>query len=335
VWVGVPVPVILSQELFDRVQAKLQESRKKYRHPMTHYLLSELVRCGECGASCPSYRRHLGYPLVTGERRIYHRAAYKCVSGTSNKMHARKNITPCRNPQIATHLLEDAVFDIIQKQMLDPITLRSGIDELKSDGDKDHAAIANNLMTLAREIQKAEERKRQLIDLYASGVLSEAVYVDGNVALDQELHALKHKKQEFTRGLPLLHTESVDLSIQQFCGAARARFERCTTFEDKRQFLVDFIERVVYDRYRVSVIGSVSIKTQIHNSQEIETRKLSFCLRGEIDKTTLHKTKPRKKFAEDGRMDGGSSWRRKRPTISATTSAYPLPYITSEHSSTT
>jgi hypothetical protein len=94
VWVGVPVPVILSQELFDRVQAKLQESRKKYRHPMTHYLLSELVRCGECGASCPSYRRHLGYPLVTGERRIYHRAAYKCVSGTSNKMHARKNAVP-------------------------------------------------------------------------------------------------------------------------------------------------------------------------------------------------------------------------------------------------
>jgi hypothetical protein len=40
---------------------------------------------------------------------------------------------------------------------------------------------------------------------------------------------------------------------------------------------------------------------QLSNSQEIETRKLAFCLRGEIDKTTLHK-KPRKTFAEACRV---------------------------------
>ena len=65
------------------------------------------------------------------------------------------------------------------------------------------------------------------------------------------------------------------------------------------------MERVIYDRYRVTVIGCVPIKTRMTETQEIEIRKLEFCLRGEIDKTTLHKTKPRKKFAEDGRMDDG------------------------------
>jgi hypothetical protein len=48
------------------------------------------------------------------------------------------------------------------------------------------------------------------------------------------------------------------------------------------------VERVIYDHYRVTVIGSVPIKMQLSNSQEIETRKLAFCLRGEIDRTTLH-----------------------------------------------
>src|SRR4051812_23761697 len=85
-----------------------------------------------------------------------------------------------------------------------------------------------------------------------------------------------------------------------------------TTFEDKRQFLVDFVERVVYDRYRVAVHGSVSIKTQIHDSQEIETRKLSFCLRGEIDKTTLHKTKHSPKTDEWRRLL--QSDEKRRPT---------------------
>jgi hypothetical protein len=55
-------------------------------------------------------------------------------------------------------------------------------------------------------------------------------------------------------------------------------------------------------RYRVTVFGSVSIKIQLSGSQEIETRKLAFCRRGEIDKSTLHR-KPRKKYAEDGRLN--------------------------------
>jgi hypothetical protein len=78
------------------------------------------------------------------------------------------------------------------------------------------------------------------------------------------------------------------------CASSAAR---CST--TSRQFLVEHVERVIYDRYRVTVIGSVPIKMQLSNSQEIETRKLAFCLPGEIDKTTLHK-KPREKVAEDG-----------------------------------
>jgi hypothetical protein len=62
----------------------------------------------------------------------------------------------------------------------------------------------------------------------------------------------------------------------------------------------------------VTVIGSGSIKMQLSNSQEIETRKIAFCLREEIDKTALH-TKPRKKFAEDGRLKAYGAGGRNTP----------------------
>jgi hypothetical protein len=39
------------------------------------------------------------------------------------------------------------------------------------------------------------------------------------------------------------------------------------------------VERIIYDRYRVMVIGSVPIKMQLRNSQEIETCKLAFSSR--------------------------------------------------------
>ena len=98
------------------------------------------------------------------------------------------------------------------------------------------------------------------------GHLPEAAYVDANVSLDKELHALKLKKAEFVQGLPLLHKESVELSIRQFCEIALARFEHCTVFDDKRQFLVEHVESIIYDRYRLTVIGSVPIKMQLSNS---------------------------------------------------------------------
>jgi hypothetical protein len=129
------------------------------------------------------------------------------------------------------------------------------------------------------------------------------------------------------QGLPLLHKESAECSIWQFCGIARVQFEHCTTFDDKRQFLVEHVERIIYDRCRVTVIGSVPVKMQIGKSEEIEIRKLAFCLRGEIDKKTLNK-KPRKKFAEDGRLRAYGSGGRKTPTISVP--VYSLPSLVSQ-----
>jgi hypothetical protein len=67
--------------------------------------------------------------------------------------------------------LEDAVLEIIREHMFDPVKLRKCIEALKTGAEKDHEKIAQSLMTVARNIQAAEERKRQLIDLYASGHL--------------------------------------------------------------------------------------------------------------------------------------------------------------------
>jgi len=79
--------------------------------------------------------------------------------------------------------------------------------------------------------------------------------------------------------------------------------------------------RAAYDHYRVTVIGSVPIKMQLSNSQAIETRKLAFCLRGEIEKT-LHK-KPSKKFAENEPLRAYGSGGRKPPTISVSPVSVP------------
>ena len=53
-WIGVPVPALVSEEVFAQVQAKLAANqRTAARHNTRHaYLLRALVSCGRCRLSC-------------------------------------------------------------------------------------------------------------------------------------------------------------------------------------------------------------------------------------------------------------------------------------------
>jgi site-specific DNA recombinase len=70
-WIGVPVPAIVSREVFDQAQERMQQARERYRHPITRHLLSGLVECGECGSGFSSYRRYVTENLMIGKRRVY------------------------------------------------------------------------------------------------------------------------------------------------------------------------------------------------------------------------------------------------------------------------
>jgi hypothetical protein len=137
-------------------------------------------------------------------------------------------------------------------------------------------------------------------------------YVDGNVTLDQELHRLAVKRAAL---LPLLHdADAVAASVRDFCDAARARLERCHDFESKRVFLADYVARVVYTRYKVSIRGSVPVlpKAGAGKDQSSGPATLEFRIEGEITGAMLHGRRTGKTSADNRLTDGGSGGRVKQ-----------------------
>jgi hypothetical protein len=57
------------------------------------------------------------------------------------------------------------------------------------------------------------------------------------------------------------HEDFVDASVRQFCANAKARLQPCTDEDGNRTFLLDHIERVIYDHYNVTMIGSVPVQS--------------------------------------------------------------------------
>jgi hypothetical protein len=114
----------VQSELFDRVQGKLLHGSQRYVQPAVHHLLRGMIECGECGCGFHSYHRYTAKSLVRGTRRVAHKTAYKCNWRVKEKMHLLDRITRCHNPEVATHLLEGKLMEMIRDIMLAPEKLQ-------------------------------------------------------------------------------------------------------------------------------------------------------------------------------------------------------------------
>ena len=72
-------------------------------------------------------------------------------------------------------------------------------------------------------------------------------------------------------------SKSITASIRHYCARARARFEACDDFDTKRTFLRDYVERIVFDRGRITILGSLQL-------DGATPRSLPFRIGGEIAK---------------------------------------------------
>lgn len=79
--IPIPVPVIIGQKTFDRVQKQLQKNKAVHKHPFTYYyLVSGIIYCGLCG------RRMLVHhnQMPNGTFKSYYQCAAKRYSNLRN-----------------------------------------------------------------------------------------------------------------------------------------------------------------------------------------------------------------------------------------------------------
>jgi hypothetical protein len=98
------------------------------------------------------------------------------------------------NPEVATHLLDAAVYAAMEDMLLDPGTLAESIDVRDEAGEGEHRRVAEELAKIAGLIQSVDDERSWLIDQYATDQMAEDVYIKGNRALDGRLAELRREK---------------------------------------------------------------------------------------------------------------------------------------------
>jgi len=184
----------------------------------------------------------------------------------------------------STHILEGHVFERSGRRcsILENSRLRRGRRWNRRQGTARAPRVA-------RKIGALDHDRRELISRHAADELTGDEYIAANRALDERLERLVRAKDKLVTALRTTHQEDfVDASVRQFCATANARLQACSGFDTNRQFLVDHIERVIFERYNVAIVGAVPARTEAGES------KLPFRIAGKIDIVAIRSNASRK-----------------------------------------
>jgi site-specific DNA recombinase len=163
-WIGVPVPALVSADLFALVQGQLQENRQRARQGQrgARYLLQGLVCCARCGYAY--YGKAISASAAKHQPRQY--AYYRCIGSDAYRFGGHRL---CDNRQVRTDLLDAAVWAEVRRLLSDPERLVAEYERRRQDPGT--SAHQDDLATGAAQMRKLRQGMGRLIDSYAEGII--------------------------------------------------------------------------------------------------------------------------------------------------------------------
>lgn len=249
-WIEIPVPALVSEELFLAVQAPLDENRHsaRQRRRGAAYLLQGLSVCGQCHYAY--YGKKVSQSAAKGGRQYSY---YRCL-GTDAYRFGGARI--CDNPQVRTESLDESVWQQV-------VSLLSNPQRLKQEYERRLNALVENEQSnadtsaLERQRHNLEKAKSRLIDSDAEGVIEKSDF-------DPKLAQLKVKLQQLDQQIDLTRQHRsgqqelflVINRLEEFAAAVQDRLGTID-FAIKRDIIRALIKRVEIHKDDIVVVFRV------------------------------------------------------------------------------
>ena len=116
-WTGIPVPALVDEETFDRVQQRLADNKRfAGRSTKVPSLLQGLAACASCG-----YGYYRTSTTTTARKKIYY---YRCLGSDDYRYQGGR---VCQNKPVRADYVDEVVWDHVTALLADPSLVRAEI----------------------------------------------------------------------------------------------------------------------------------------------------------------------------------------------------------------
>jgi site-specific DNA recombinase len=231
-WIPVPVPALVSQDVFDQVQDKLAHNQQCARRHNTHYqyLLRALVSCGAC---------RLGTTARTGPAEL----SYYVCHGRSNALRAAQG-QRCTARYIPAQALDELVWQDLCAVLTDPEHLGAALQRAHG-GQWLPQELQARQTTLQHTLAQLDAAQQRLLDAYLAGVLDPVSFgrKQDELRRRQESLHIQHRQLEAS-ARQRIALSAIAESLDAFCAQVRSGLGQAT-FEQRRALVELLIDRVL------------------------------------------------------------------------------------------
>jgi site-specific DNA recombinase len=186
-WIEIPVPAIVSEDLFVAAQRVSRDNSQFSRRRAIpgSWLLRYLVTCGQCGIKMGCQRT----PTSRGGYNMYYLCHYR------DALRAGGAERRCAEAATRANELDALVWDEVRNVLLQPEVLLSGERELVAHAAvPDDQLLAEQLERLRRRLEQVEAERRRLIDVYQAGLVDLADVQRREAEIDNRRRQLEHQR---------------------------------------------------------------------------------------------------------------------------------------------
>lgn len=223
-WKGVPIPVIVPQEIWDEAQRKLASGNPMSDRSIRHeYLVSRRVYC-ECGYKMQATTMTRTKKLKRGGTGTYVYQEYFCP-GRKPKT---KMAHTCDMPNVNVRIVDERVWQWVRKDIACPEVLKRKLEEIQSEQNNANKGMDESLETLRTHKRTMEEELKRLGMLYAKQAMP--------------THLLDDLIAQQTQKLELTHKEIVRLEEAHTTSLMDKLITRLVEFSEAFQRKVELID---------------------------------------------------------------------------------------------
>jgi site-specific DNA recombinase len=223
------MPAIVEKALFDKVQMRLAENRKHPGrfHSKRVYLLSGIIKCGECGASMWGSRH------IDGRHGVEY-FNYECSS--------KKYKQNCDNRGIRKESVENHVLDELQDKLFSESSVKNLASMLSAYKEKMKDDSRTALDEATHELDETKKKMDRIVQLVADSGISIDSVKDELKRLDERKNAVEEciREIEAKSSAALVSEEMIMGVINKSRKAVREK-----NISECREFIGNYVESVV------------------------------------------------------------------------------------------